>query len=124
MAGRVVHDLALGDDREFNPGADPDKPAMVEPSFWERLKSVFTGSDPAPATTAEPPQPIAPTPQTLREAVVDRLIDNVSFDQRHKSNLNQGNTYSVSAEKAQPTAKQLSSEEMPTQIQSGKKHHK
>src|SRR3546814_1395984 len=59
MAGRVVHDLALVDDREFNPGADPDKPAMVEPSFWERLKSVFTGSDPAPATTAEPPQPIA-----------------------------------------------------------------
>src|SRR3546814_8917233 len=68
MAGRVVHDLALVDDREFNPGADPDKPAMVAPRLWERLKSVFTGSDPAPATTAEPPHPIASTPETLREA--------------------------------------------------------
>src|SRR3546814_12953803 len=95
MVGRFVHELALVDDREFNPGADPDKPAMVEPSFWERLKSVFTGSDPAPATTAEPPQPIASTPETLREAVIDRLIDNVSVDQINKSNMIKVTAYSV-----------------------------
>src|SRR3546814_878193 len=117
MAGRVVHDLALVDDREFNPGADPDKPAMVEPSFWERLKSVFTGSDPAPATTAEPPQPIASTPETLREAVIDRLIDNVSVDQINKSNMIKVTAYSVSAEKAQRIANKLASVAMLHQIE-------
>src|SRR3546814_1080023 len=100
MAGRVVHDLALVDDREFNPGADPDKPAMVEPSFWERLKSVFTGSDTPPATTAEPPQPIASTPETLREAVIDRLIDNVSVAQINKTNMNKVTADTVREEKA------------------------
>src|SRR3546814_4481817 len=109
MVGRFVHELALVDDREFNPGADPDKPAMVEPSFWERLKSAFTGSDPAPATTAEPPQPIASTPETLREAVIDRLIDNVSVDQINKSNIIKVTAYSVSAEKAQRIENKLAS---------------
>src|SRR3546814_11558193 len=105
MAGRVFHDLALVDDRDFNPGADPDKPAMVEPSFWERLKSVFTGSDPAPATTAEPPQQIASTPETLREAVIDRMIDNVSVDQINTSNMIKVTAYSVSAEKPSDSTK-------------------
>src|SRR3546814_7609316 len=80
---------------------------MVEPSFWERLRSVCTGSDPAPATTAEPPQPIASTPETLREAVIDRLIDNVSVDQINKSNMIKVTAYSVSAEKAQRIANKL-----------------
>src|SRR3546814_13949426 len=70
MAGRVVHDLALVDDREFNPGADLDKPAMVERTFWERLERGFTTSDPAHATPAEPPQTLAVTPQPWRDAVI------------------------------------------------------
>src|SRR3546814_14054706 len=94
---------------------------MVEPSFWERLKSVFTGSDPAPATTAEPPQPIASTPETLREAVIDRLIDNVSVDQINKSNMIKVTAYSVSAEKAQRIANKLASVAMLHQIEKREK---
>src|SRR3546814_17845225 len=94
---------------------------MVEPSFWERLKSVFTGSDPAPAKTAEPPQTIASTPETLREAVIDRLIDNVSVDQINKSNMIKVTAYSGRAEKTQRIENKLGSVAMLTQIETREK---
>src|SRR3546814_19583428 len=66
-------------------------------------------------------QLIASTPETLREAVIDRLIDNVSVDQINKSNMIKVTAYSVSAEKAQRIANKLASVAMLHQIEKREK---
>src|SRR3546814_17386681 len=78
--------MALDDDREFNPKANPgEETPSTGPIAW--LKRMFAG-EPAPvdANRSEAPIPITTSDAQL-ETVIDRLMDKVSIDQINKSNL-------------------------------------
>src|SRR3546814_3100928 len=87
IAELVVRDMALDDDREFNPKANPDQETpSTGPIAW--LKRMFAG-EPAPvdANRSEAPIPITTSDAQL-ETVIDRLMDKVSIrSDEHTSEL-------------------------------------
>ena len=116
MARNVVRDLALYDDREFNPNANPDqvKPE-TGPIAW--LKSLV-GIGRTPEKTLEEAIPAAPIPLTDREmeAIVNRLMARLDIVQTNKSNLINVTARSVDARKAQRIANKLVSVTIQHQI--------
>src|SRR3546814_20279760 len=75
--------MALDDDREFNPKANPgEETPSTGPIAW--LKRMFAG-EPAPvdANRSEAPTPITTSDAQL-ETVIDSLMDKVSIDQINK----------------------------------------
>lgn len=116
MARNVVRDLALYDDREFNPNANPDQ---VEPETgpFARLKSLF-GMGRTADEIAEEANPPAPIPLTDREleGIVDRLMSRIDIAQTNKSNLITVTARSVDARKAQRIANKLVSVTIKHQI--------
>jgi polysaccharide biosynthesis transport protein len=101
VARQTVNDLALYDDREFNPAADPDKPA-VSP-IGRMLAAIGFGSKPA-ATT--PAQSDKPSPQVI-ERTTGELLRAVKVKQDGQSDFLTVTVSSHNAGKATRIANKL-----------------
>jgi polysaccharide biosynthesis transport protein len=80
VARQTVRDLALYDDREFNPDADADK---QEPGLWQRL---FGAAPAAPAVRPKARPAPAVTPQVV-ERTTDRLLQAIKVEQDGQSSF-------------------------------------
>ncbi len=117
MAALVVRDMALDDDREFNPTANPDK-VVPETGLLARVKQLIGLEQPVPppATKAKAPKALPPPSEADLERVVDRLMKNLTVTQINKSNLIGVTAYSVDARKAQRIANKLIAVSINSQI--------
>ena len=109
LARQVVRDLALHDDREFNPAADPDKTTA-----WDRLVERLQFWDRGRAS-APPPTPGVVSPQVI-ERTTDRLLDQVKVAQDGQSSLINVTVTSTSPEKATQIANKITRTYISTQV--------
>lgn len=114
VAAKVVHDLALQDDREFNPSADSGR-AVPEAGLIKAVKDLLGLSKP-PVEEAKNGKSPTQLSETEVERVVDRLVKNIEITQINKSNLLGVTAYSIDAKKAQRIANKVIAVAMEAQI--------
>ena len=125
VAARVVHDLALQDDREFNPSADSGT-AVPEGSIISWAKGLFGANEPdagieagkaLPTDKAQKGKASPALSEIETERVIDKLMNNIRVVQINKSNLLSVTAYSIDAKKAQRLANKVIASAMAVQIQ-------
>ena len=109
VARQTVRDLALYDDREFNPGANPDKPQK------RGIVDKVAGTTKAPKRTSAADRVYQPSPQLI-ERTTDRLLAAVKVAQDGQSDFINVRVSSHSAAKAARIANKIANNYVKLQL--------